>query len=86
MLISAACHPPADDIDAHLRPVQWGVVVEGTESTAGHCTFTSMEVTEPKKGCLYGWEGKTMDEGTPEEGTGTANRRSLLHTFYIDNA
>lgn len=23
--ISAACHPPADDIDAYLLPVQWGV-------------------------------------------------------------
>lgn len=56
VLISAACHPPSNDFDGHLKPVQWGVVREGTESNYGHCTFTSQEVTAPKKGCLYSWQ------------------------------
>ncbi|PLB51183.1 hypothetical protein P170DRAFT_455443 [Aspergillus steynii IBT 23096] len=37
--ISAACHPPADDHDAALKPVMWGVVPED-----GRYTFTSKEV------------------------------------------
>ena len=45
--ISAACHrPPADD-EAHLFPVQWGVVTEG-EKTA-RCAFTTWrDVDAPK--------------------------------------
>ncbi|OCL09335.1 hypothetical protein AOQ84DRAFT_431347 [Glonium stellatum] len=51
--ISAACHPPSEDIDAAVLPVQWGVVDGGGKGEVGHCTFTSMRVTEPVPGKLY---------------------------------
>ncbi|KAI9876003.1 MAG: hypothetical protein M1830_007578 [Pleopsidium flavum] len=50
--ISAACHPPQDDVNAAILPVMWGAVEEKNEDV-GHCTFTSMEVTPPVKGRLY---------------------------------
>ncbi|KAL0263645.1 hypothetical protein SLS55_002626 [Diplodia seriata] len=31
--ISAACHPPEDDVDASVLPVQWGVVLDVDNST-----------------------------------------------------
>lgn len=49
--ISAACHPPKNDLSAYLRPVKWGVV-EQSEGV-GHCSFTSFEVTEPVDGYIY---------------------------------
>lgn len=53
LAISAACHPPPDDVDAQLRPVQWGVV-EGTMfEGAKHCTLSSRPVTRPKAGERY---------------------------------
>lgn len=59
--ISAACHPPADDVDAAVLPLMWGVV-EGDVDGVGHCTFTSREVELPVKDRLYAgrvpyWEG-----------------------------
>jgi hypothetical protein len=48
--ISAACHPPNDDIEGHLRPVQWGFLEKGTEGEHGYCTFTSLSVKVPVKG------------------------------------
>jgi hypothetical protein len=51
--ISAACHPPSDDVDSHLGLVNWGVVNEGEEGKAGHCTFTSYYVTKPVKDQPY---------------------------------
>ena len=51
--ISAACHPPSEDIDAAVLPVQWGAVGEVRKREVGHCTFTSMRVTEPAPGRLY---------------------------------
>jgi hypothetical protein len=51
--ISAACHPPSDDVDGHLKPIRWGVVTEGDEGEAGHCTFTSYDVATPVKDRLY---------------------------------
>jgi hypothetical protein len=53
LVISAACHPPEDDIDAQLEEVQWGVTEEGTDHEAGHCTFTSGDVMTPQAGLLY---------------------------------
>lgn len=50
--ISAACHPPSDDVDAAVLPVQWGVI-EAASDGVGHCSFTSHEVTAPVKGRLY---------------------------------
>lgn len=49
--ISAACHPPQNDLSAYLLPVKWGVVGQGEE--VGHCSFTSFEVTEPVDGQMY---------------------------------
>ncbi|KAH7413703.1 hypothetical protein DE146DRAFT_600846 [Phaeosphaeria sp. MPI-PUGE-AT-0046c] len=54
--ISAACHPPPEDADAHLLPVQWGVVSHGDETSEdaiGHCSFSSLPVEQPIPGQLY---------------------------------
>lgn len=50
--ISAACHPPADDVDAAFLPLMWGVVKEDVDGV-GHCSFTSREVVPPVKARLY---------------------------------
>ncbi|MCJ1312051.1 hypothetical protein MMC25_005725 [Agyrium rufum] len=49
--ISAACHPPKEDVDAAFKRVQYGEV----ESKNGvrHCTFTSFDVSTPIAGELY---------------------------------
>ena len=60
-VISAACHPPKDDTEAALAPVQWGVVRSDVENEelpvqhkdVGHCSFTSFDVTEPIPGIRY---------------------------------
>lgn len=49
--ISAACHPPADDVDAAVQPVQWGVV--SIEDGVGHCSFSSKMVAPPIPGQRY---------------------------------
>jgi hypothetical protein len=56
--ISASCHPPEEDVDAHLKPVMWGAVSHGTnggseEDGVGHCTFSSLEVEPPFVGRRY---------------------------------
>lgn len=49
--ISAACHPPKDDIKASVSPLRWGAVE--TEEEVGHCSFTSLDVTPPVQDQLY---------------------------------
>jgi hypothetical protein len=54
-LISAACHPQAEEGDAGLLPVQWGLL-DGLIDPAtggGRCTISSGEVTVPIEGQLY---------------------------------
>jgi hypothetical protein len=58
--ISAACHVKYTDgeevkaLDEIVdRPLQWGVMVEGTDDEAGHCCFSDKEVEKPIEGCLY---------------------------------
>jgi hypothetical protein len=53
LVISAACHPPEDDMYAYLGEVKWGVTVVGTEEYVGHCTFTSGPVQSAQPGALY---------------------------------
>jgi hypothetical protein len=54
LVYSAACHPPGDEVDAHLQPVQWGVITQGEhEEGALHCTITSQPVTAPVPGAVY---------------------------------
>jgi hypothetical protein len=58
MAISAACHPPLGDVDAHLKPVQWGVVsheeqTDHEEEIVRHCSFSSLPVEMPLAGHLY---------------------------------
>lgn len=53
LVISAACHPPPDDVSCHLKAIQWGVVQDGMKDVAGHCTFTSHEIGKPEVGGLY---------------------------------
>jgi hypothetical protein len=53
LVISAACHPPEDEVDAHLGEVIWGVTELATEENVGHCSFTSREVTSVETGRLY---------------------------------
>jgi hypothetical protein len=54
-LISAACHPPPEEGDAGLLPVQWGVVKStiNPETGVGHCSISSGEVSAPVEGQLY---------------------------------
>lgn len=52
LAISAACHPPPDDVDASLRPVHWGVV-QSRYGGIGHCTITSLEASRPVVGMKY---------------------------------
>ena len=55
--ISAACHPPKADVDASLKRVKWGAVVDPTSKNrterVGHCSFTSFEVEAPTVGKRY---------------------------------
>jgi hypothetical protein len=56
--ISASCHPSEEDVDAHLKPVMWGAVSQGTEGGTeedgvGHCTFSCLEVEPPIAGRRY---------------------------------
>ena len=50
--ISAACHPPEEDVDARFLPVMWGDV-KTEHSTVGHCCFTSFAVSTPVEGNMY---------------------------------
>ena len=49
--ISAACHAPADDVDAAVLPLQWGVV--STRDGVGHCCLSSKLVAPPVPGRRY---------------------------------
>lgn len=66
--ISAACHPPKDDVNAYLKPLMFGVVEEEegplhNKKIYGHCCFTSFEVRKPVMGELYaGLEERGEDE------------------------
>jgi len=53
LAISAACHPPLDDVDAHLAEVQWGVTGNEVVKGFGHCALSSRHVTEPEEGKKY---------------------------------
>lgn len=68
--ISAACHPPEDDVHASGEKVMWGVVDEGTSSdektpAIGHCSFTSFEVSAPVEGQLYAGSIRQEGNGRP---------------------
>jgi hypothetical protein len=52
--ISAACHPPAADTEAHLLPVQWGIIPSPANEPQ-RCAFTTYRsVKAPEEGevCL----------------------------------
>ena len=56
--ISAACHPPASDAIASLKPIRWGAVddrfnLENADEDIGHCCFTSFHVDAPIVGKQY---------------------------------
>ena len=53
LAISAACHPPVDDVDPQLKPVGWGVVRSRFGGDIAHCSFTSEDVTAPVDGQRY---------------------------------
>lgn len=42
--ISAACHPPSDDVDPACKAVSWGQVEQEPNRIVGHCSFTSLQV------------------------------------------
>jgi hypothetical protein len=53
-IISAACHPPRDEVNAALGRVKWGVVLgAGSADDPGHCSFSSGPVKKPKAGRSY---------------------------------
>lgn len=53
LVISAACHPPPDDVDPHLRPVKWGVTEGFMYEGEKHCSLSAKPVTKPKVGEKY---------------------------------
>lgn len=54
LILSAACHPPPDDVQPYKKLLQWGVVESrlGRRSIA-HCTLTSTKVTAPVADTAY---------------------------------
>ncbi|KAF1974111.1 hypothetical protein BU23DRAFT_462453 [Bimuria novae-zelandiae CBS 107.79] len=48
LVISAACHPPKQEIDTHLKEVKWGVVEEQTEQGYAHCSITALPTIKQK--------------------------------------
>ncbi|KAF2496744.1 hypothetical protein BU16DRAFT_537894 [Lophium mytilinum] len=49
--ISAACHPPEGEQDAHLQLVKWGVVGrDGSDQAIEHCSISARPVKKPKEG------------------------------------
>jgi len=53
LVISAACHPPPEDVNAQLKRVQWGVMRKRFGARVGHCSFTSEDVLTPEQGKHY---------------------------------
>ncbi|KAH7379202.1 hypothetical protein DE146DRAFT_307283 [Phaeosphaeria sp. MPI-PUGE-AT-0046c] len=53
LVISAACHTPMDDADAHLLPLRWGEVKTRMYDGELHCSLSSRSVTKPKAGEHY---------------------------------
>lgn len=54
LAISAACHAPEKDRDAHLKPVKWGALaMQFDDQKEGHCCFTSRDVEPPSVGQVY---------------------------------
>lgn len=49
--LSAACHPPSDEIDVALVPVKWGIT--GVEDGVGHCALSGRYVSPPVTGRRY---------------------------------
>jgi hypothetical protein len=53
LVISAACHPGSDEFDPHLKPVQWGVIMERVKDGIEHCSLSSNTVEKPLPGKRY---------------------------------
>jgi hypothetical protein len=55
--ISAACHPPSEDVDVSLGPLQWGAIPgaekEENGRVVGHCSFSGLAVEPPVPGRFY---------------------------------
>jgi hypothetical protein len=54
LVISAACHPPDGDKDAHLGKVRWGVTVRENEEGYEHCSLSTLQgMKKPVVGKTY---------------------------------
>lgn len=53
LAISAACHRPAEDVDAAIKPLMWGAVKHEDDTGPGHCCFTTFKVETPRDGQSY---------------------------------
>jgi hypothetical protein len=53
LVISAACHPPASEIDPHLKKVRWGVVEQELIEGYEHCSLSSKSVRLPEVSKTY---------------------------------
>ncbi|KAF2108210.1 hypothetical protein BDV96DRAFT_285358 [Lophiotrema nucula] len=53
LVVSAACHPPSNDQEPHLKKVQWGVVEERMFEGELHCSLSCRPVRKPKPGTKY---------------------------------
>lgn len=54
LVISAACHPPCNDGEIHLKEVAWGDVtsVQG-DLVVRHCSFSDQHPSKPSQGMHY---------------------------------
>ncbi|KAH7093145.1 hypothetical protein FB567DRAFT_609549 [Paraphoma chrysanthemicola] len=53
LVISAACHPPKDEVDIHLKQVKWGLVEQASVDGIGHCSLSANPVRKPEVGKIY---------------------------------
>ncbi|KAF2496631.1 hypothetical protein BU16DRAFT_337514 [Lophium mytilinum] len=53
LVISAACHPRSDEVDPHLKAVQWGLIAEGAIDGIEHCALSTNAVKKPQYGKQY---------------------------------
>lgn len=53
LVVSAACHPSANEMEPHLKAVQWGVFEREMVDGYGHCSLSLRAVREPEEGEVY---------------------------------
>lgn len=72
--ISAACHHPDEDVDAHLLPVKWGII---TQETPARTAFTTLRDVRPPRENeeIVGFEEDKTDIGRASRDISNVMRR-----------